>query len=487
MSKPTGILRPLGLALVLAIGFGAVFALIAGWGISIWEGLHRESAFENLVVRADGMPLIRRYEYFGTYNNETFRALDGSAVPSPKNEDWLVGAVVPMSHRDWILFPLDANSRVRRFDDGQTPPNLWHFIHDGARDGRGYFVGYDSQSKLCVGFIGRDGFRPDQPPVEQWFPVDGVKLASGRVFPRNAGAGYWNARFSSDLFNEFPAWKVEMISGTQLLEVDLRQRSVTTLMESTDLIAMGLLETAAKLKAGGEVASARHDKLAVRTTDQVLLFDAPGKQHAAYLLPDDLRDRTITLYELDAGRALVIAGRPHPDRRVPDEVSWIDASGKVLRREEVSLGGGNPLSEETRARIFALIVPSPLLLAFMATVGAPLGDLETGVAPNYSTALAHSLAVFWPVLLVVTLLAAALAWYCCRWQRRYCQSSSIVWFVFILLLGVPGLVGYLFHRRWPVLEKCPACGHVVPRDRETCAKCGAAFPSPEPEGCEVFA
>ncbi len=41
MSKQTGILRPLGLALVLAIGFGAVFALAAAWGISIWEGLHQ--------------------------------------------------------------------------------------------------------------------------------------------------------------------------------------------------------------------------------------------------------------------------------------------------------------------------------------------------------------------------------------------------------------------------------------------------------------
>ena len=43
MSKPQGILRPLGLALVLAIGFGAVFAVAAAWGISIWEGLHQQS------------------------------------------------------------------------------------------------------------------------------------------------------------------------------------------------------------------------------------------------------------------------------------------------------------------------------------------------------------------------------------------------------------------------------------------------------------
>ena len=82
-----------------------------------------------------------------------------------------------------------------------------------------------------------------------------------------------------------------------------------------------------------------------------------------------------------------------------------------------------------------------------------------GITP---AALARSLAAWWPPLLAVTLLAAVLAWYCWRRHRRYYQPASAVWFVFVLLTGVPGLVAYLFHRRWPVLEKCPACGQVVP-------------------------
>ena len=135
----------------------------------------------------------------------------------------------------------------------------------------------------------------------------------------------------------------------------------------------------------------------------------------------------------------------------------------------------------------ALAVPAPVVLAFLATVVEPLEHLEIGLEPNYSAALARSLAVWWPALLVVSLLSAALAWYCCRRHRRYYQPASGVWFVFVLLTGVPGLVAYLFHRRWPVLEKCPACGQDVPRDREACASCGAAFPAPEPKGCEVFA
>jgi predicted amidophosphoribosyltransferase len=59
--------------------------------------------------------------------------------------------------------------------------------------------------------------------------------------------------------------------------------------------------------------------------------------------------------------------------------------------------------------------------------------------------------------------------------------------IFVLLGGIPALLGYLWHRRWPVLEPCPACGQVVPRDREQCARCGVEFPVPKRHGIEVFA
>ena len=144
-----------------------------------------------------------------------------------------------------------------------------------------------------------------------------------------------------------------MISGTQLLEVDLRSGSVTTLMESADLIAVGQLATISKSKADGEEPqhAHRYEKLAVRTTNRVLVFDPPGKQHAAYLLPDELRGRgSIELYELDAGRALVNVGRRLPDGIWREEILWIDASGTILRRTEVPQeeGYGNRRDEKTR-------------------------------------------------------------------------------------------------------------------------------------------
>ena len=84
------------------------------------------------------------------------------------------------------------------------------------------------------------------------------------------------------------------------------------------------------------------------------------------------------------------------------------------------------------------------------------------------------------------MLSAVLAVYCYRRHRRYHQGFGGAWFVFVFLTGLPGLVAYLFHRRWPVLEKCPACGNEVPCDRASSAKCGS-IPRRNPGGGEVFA
>jgi hypothetical protein len=320
--------------------------------------------------------------------------------------------------------------------------------------------------------------------------MDGVKLASHTAFSRYAGIGnYWPGGYEYES-REFPTWRVDMISGDQLIEVDLQKRSVTTLMKSPDLIALGILETVSTSKAAGDEQPSRHrhQHLAVRTSDRVLVFDAPEKQPATFVLSQEFRDRrSIGLYEVGPGTMLLQTSHTPPDHSRRDELAWIDASGNILRRAEVSLSGGRAASDEAGAWLSVLVAPAPIVTAFLATVAIPWSDVAGGLSPSYSAALARTLGFFWPALLVVTLLSAALAAYCYRRHCRYYQAFSGLWLVFVLLGGVPGLVGYLFHRRWPVLEKCPACGQDVPRDRQACAQCGAAFPPPEPKGCEVFA
>ena len=96
---------------------------------------------------------------------------------------------------------------------------------------------------------------------------------------------------------------------------------------------------------------------------------------------------------------------------------------------------------------------------------------------------------FWHSAATVQLFATCLALLCYRRNKRYGlgRGERIAWPLFVLLLGLPGWIGYRFGRKWPVLASCPDCGVSVPRDRESCVRCANEFSSPALRGTEVFA
>ena len=107
---------------------------------------------------------------------------------------------------------------------------------------------------------------------------------------------------------------------------------------------------------------------------------------------------------------------------------------------------------------------------------SPLPSLEPWSSSGQLFAIAQVLAVILAVL-------------CYRRQARYgvSRTERIVWPLFVLVLGLPGWIGYRFGRSWPVLESCPECGTAVPRDREGCLRCTNDFPRPALKETEVFA
>jgi hypothetical protein len=115
--------------------------------------------------------------------------------------------------------------------------------------------------------------------------------------------------------------------------------------------------------------------------------------------------------------------------------------------------------------------------------------IDLGSETTIFIALGRTLRQFWPAAVLAHFLAACLAVLCYRRQVRYGlgRGERIAWPLFVLILGLPGWIGYRFGRKWPVLESCHDCGVAVPRDRESCVRCANAFPSPALLGTEVFA
>jgi hypothetical protein len=274
-----------------------------------------------------------------------------------------------------------------------------------------------------------------------------------------------------------------MISGDRLLEIDLRSRTVATVLKSPDLISLDTLNLGP-----AAMTDPRLVRLVVRTSQRVLLLDGAGKQVGAYVIPPELRDGKICFYDLHGPTALLNATHTLRDHTRRERLLWIDASGRVVRQTEFTLAGSNrPYNDRAEMWQIAAAMPIPVGLAGVATCFEPLGHLEAGAEPNYRSALRRSLAAYWPGLLATGLLSAVLAGLCYRRQRRFAQPWTAVWIAMVFLVGPAGLIGYLFHRRWPALERCPACGRLVPRDREACSSCLAEFPPPTQKGTEVFA
>jgi hypothetical protein len=371
---------------------------------------------------------------------------------------------------------LSPVSRVQTYAVQQPDKSIWYFIHDEKPDGKAYFVGYDSESKHCIGYLGLSGFSQSLPNEDDRFPVDGSKLIAGAALQPslNPNGAYFNNPCNTPI----------MISGNRLLKIDLRNRSIKVLMESPELISLALLRVA---KDNEETTSNdliyNHSLLAVRMTDRIILFNASGKQVQSYVIPKDLQDRYCNFWRIDDEKAIISESK-HPPK---EELTWIDPAGKVLRQEEVALEGTNIYSERTECWHMTLIIPEPVAMASLTMVLIPLDKVYADVFPNYKTALERTLSLCWPMLLTICILSAVLAFFCYRRQRRMAQPWTWVWVGFVFLCGVPGFLGYLFHRRWPVMEKCPACGNLVPHDRNDCSSCGTDFPLPELKGIEVFA
>src|SRR6185437_6579915 len=156
-----GLFQRLVLATVLAIGFLCAWGMAGIWGLEVYRGIvlvhgdliivgHEES--EEMAFRSDGTPLIVRGNGLG---HRQYRDLEGVAVAPPSVGDssaWINGTQLPASlPLGRGSFDVSWEDRIRSFGDGRTPPVRWHFVSDGRPEGGAYFVGYDSQSKMCVG------------------------------------------------------------------------------------------------------------------------------------------------------------------------------------------------------------------------------------------------------------------------------------------------------------------------------------------------
>jgi hypothetical protein len=479
-----GWFQPVVLATILAAGFAVVWAGIGMWALEIGLNLAQTGAdYKSLVFLTDGTPLVLQRNNLD--RGPFYFDLDGNAVPAPENlvTSCLLPAILPeQSGASW-------ERRLRSFTDGRAPTVFWYFVCDGRRDGTGYFVGYDSHTKACVGYLGTAGFRDAPPPAEDQFPFSGGEsLPGARVLgtpqsqPRLAYAPGQNVAGRPPK-GSISSWDVYVLSRDgKVHHADLQQRTVHVALEEPHLRSASLMLDFPDPVHGTPT------RLAARTDEAILVLDVRGELLRRYSIPEALREQTFFFSEATTGEAMLVVSTPLDElaTEATYDVCWVSPDGSC-RTASTTLPYTGGLRNWTAVAGIAL--PSPaVLLGFIETQRAE-ELLQEGLCASYPEALGRAAAEFWPSLAIAQVVAVGLAVLCYHRQLRYGERGweRWLWILFVLVLGLPGWIGYRFGRSWPVLEACPGCSTSARRDREVCVHCEADFPRPALRGTEVFA
>jgi hypothetical protein len=495
MPKRITRIQPFLLALILALGFGIVWAVLVMWAVDrARDILAPEKEYEYVQFRRDGTPVVRSIIGRGYSENYTYRTLDGNPITIPREERWLRSPYLagpkdreysPFGRAEWT-------ERIESFNDRGQPLTYWYFLLGSESPGTGYFVGFDSLSRQRIGYIGRSGFQAERPSSEQCFPVHSREVARKAVTASSYYNTYeephWAFSFQA---GSLPPWMAYVLADDGLVEVDLVKRSTRVVLKETGLLSAGRI--ARSITDTGEDAADLSEKefLAVRGQDRVLIFDADGKPAGSFTIPAELRDVRFEFYLL-GGQSAVLDVSAYELERVSrkackqDRLVWIDPAGKTVRRVDYSLGRSGSDMSPWQLAVSVPVPLAPIVGAAVAAVMFVVCPEEMGVRSETAESDFPAVSLFLAIAAILVL-GGVLARLCYRRQRRYALPGGAAWAAFVFLGGVPGFVAYLWHRHWPVLEPCPACGRPAPRDREDCCHCGAEFPRPEPKGVEVFA
>jgi len=339
--------RYLALAILLAIGAGLAWGLAGGWGTAVVNDIVLSGKLhEQLLFCRDGTPVIETYG--GRYESRSFRKLDGTNIEVTndafRNGERLQGP----EYQNKRFTGLRWNERIVCAYNDWYGPEVWYFVHDGKLEGHGYFVGYDKIAKATIGYIGCDGFRPNEPPLDQQFAVDGRRMSNRYSYGGTSMIDCYYDRLHEVSY---------LLADDGLRTVNVKKRTVTLLRKGSDLISGAM---SVKPGLADEMASPESKTgltLLLRTADRVVVLTADGTEIENYSLPPELREDFLQWFALPDGKVLV-----YRDIFGDAELSWLERGGKTVRHEHLELlhqGQSQFMKDAT----LSVIVPSPATIA----------------------------------------------------------------------------------------------------------------------------
>jgi len=483
--------RQILLALVLALGAGTVWFVVAVWvGASIMSSWPKGSkpVRETLVVSTDGEPYVQVMP-LDNLSQMKYRDLDGQDLSQFDNQSiaqahFLGGA------------PQDRNPRLNRWGwpnricfDELSPAAIWYLELDGKPDATGSFVGYERKSNRLIGYLGLKGFRSHSLPVEERIPVssyvpnDYSESWTSVQYPYQYVGNYTYTTLHSPK-DAIPPRLVHVPSRNRLRVIDLHSGTAREVHQTPEPI-ISVAVTPFSQMSGSE--SIKQPIVLLRTDKAIYKLDRQYQLVGTFTLPQDHERHTmVRWYESPDGESVVEYNLPSStdplfnSDRTRSAIFQLSQDGSVRTSREVELLSGQPSrSKESTYKAIAFALPG-LIPMLVAEAAVSYSTRQVRFQDTLRDAFPWLAAV-----LTVSALLAALIWWRARTVGLGLQEQ-VSWVLFVLLLGLPGFFGVLLHRQWPKILPCPTCHQSSSRDHNACTRCGKDFPAPALKGTEVF-
>ncbi|MEN0110630.1 MAG: hypothetical protein AAF805_07880 [Planctomycetota bacterium] len=505
-------------ATIVAVGLAAVWGFVCGFVADRSGGYVPGALEESIAITIDGEPLVAsRLE-----SDVTYRTPDGEAF-QPKRNGLLSGNYLSAKRRERRSLdpPIAWRKRLAGMNSMSRPAAAWYLVRDAENDGSGCFEVFDRRSRRTIGFYGREGMRPTEPPADEWFDLGPERVGSlwsCVTSASNLSQGYyvWDQGVADDRQETVPPWTMYLLDRGEVIEIDARERSHRSVAEAPGAFELGIgtvprtvmlpggrvppagavfapvdtfdvaVAVAAPVVAAPNLAwePAPDRRLFVRDADSVRVLNPKGGEEWRYALPEDLRGKSFTAFAVGPDDLRLQVFRRHWESGSVSELLAINAAGEVQDAREFELRGYTPPSEAAMAAGFATGVPSPLVGA-VALVYQPWAAWYFADKP-FGAELARVAAAAVPGWSIVVALALALAALTVVAHRREHRDHPAAWAVLVALVGPAAYLAYRVHWGRPPRVRCNECGAEVPRDREVCPACGAEWETPAPTGIEVW-
>ncbi len=477
-----------GLSLALLLGAGFWFVI---WYASFMvepllptvEGDEPRGRWEIPMFTREGeLQLVTpsKDQFFLNYGGQVIQMPKSARRIDPHANSAETTLVKLAPNTEWIEYPNGlsiSDGQLTGFTNGGSQMEFWYLVRNVHPKGHGYFIGYEKNSKKLIGFIGKNGFQADRPSweeslslTESYFAVAtaGTTQVSPEILPKP-----WTESDPMEFALQTNR-KVWMSTMEGIWLCDLGTRSVRPVAPIQGVQGLHVMVDP----------KGWHQKVVARTKEGVQVFDESGKQISRFEYPYAGSD-FLTVSLADSGNSvLVVTKYPGWVKEATRTVSiiWFDPTGKQIKELN------QPLKflpfEEGR---FSTTKPVISARTAVMAIGGTFLEMSRAIRrtmasdQNWFPAEPISYRIFGAV---VTVFAIAWLWWH-QARNRVSKSQVLIWTGFVVLFGVTGLLGYLFHKRWPALVRCQICGHRDFTGRTECSSCGHVAAEPAVVGRDL--